>query len=593
MLTTAQETGGYAGLSDRQRIAFSQAVRDFRQAREKVALEIILSRLRGHPIDLLSFEDVRKKLHAQMTYGRELREISLDSIVGSVGRYSDFTRSFLPRDQADEQRWARVRAVAEGPHGFPPIEVYRIGEVYFVSDGHHRVSVARDLGSKSIEAYVTEVRTRVPLEPNDDPSDLIRKAEYTEFLETTGLDKLRPGAEIVLTEPGKYPLLERHIEIHRFLMEGMRGEAVDYPEAVADWYDSVYLPAVAAIRQQGILMDFPERSEADLYLWLSDHREDLGQGLGWQVGLDQAAVDLVEQFSQRPARVAGRVGGRILHSVIPEDLESGPPAGQWRTEVVARRGDNRLFRDVLVAIRNDEGGWQAVEQGLTIAAREGGRLLGLHVATAGKTAGNGELAAIQARFDGCLEESGLEGQLSLDEGEVARTICRRARWVDLVALSLAFPPSEERLPRLGSGLRKLIRSCPRPLLVVAGQATPLRRPLLAYDASPKSQEALFIGTYMATAWGLPLTVVSVSEGRRLASGALERAGEYLRSHGVEAQMLAREGRVADAILETAAQQEADLLLMGGYGASPMIEVVLGSEVDEVLRRSQMPMLICR
>ena len=129
----------------------SAAVEDFRRARRKASLEQVLARLTGKTIDLLSYEDVRRKLRATSGVSQDLREIPLDAIIGSVGRYADFTRSFLPRKDSDEGRWARVKVAVDDLSGLPPIEVYQVGEAYFVRDGNHRVSIARELGATHIQ----------------------------------------------------------------------------------------------------------------------------------------------------------------------------------------------------------------------------------------------------------------------------------------------------------------------------------------------------------------------------------------------------------------------------------------------------------
>jgi len=112
----------------------SFALEDFRKARQEASLQEIMyfvTRRRG---ELLSFEEVRRKLKGVEGSRQELKEIPLDAIVGSVSRYHDFTRSFLPRGGIDKDRWTRVMAVAMGSAGFPPIDVYQIGDVYFVQD---------------------------------------------------------------------------------------------------------------------------------------------------------------------------------------------------------------------------------------------------------------------------------------------------------------------------------------------------------------------------------------------------------------------------------------------------------------------------
>src|SRR5574337_1282719 len=175
---------------------FQRALDDFYRARRQAALQEIIARLQGKCVELLSYEEVSRRLKAAGRAARGLQDIPLDHIVGSVGRTTDFTRSFLPRMDSDDRRWAGVRAAVDGDSGLPPIEVYQIGDAYFVLDGHHRVSVARQMGRTHIEAVVTEVRARVPLSPEVQPDDLIVKAEYTDFLEYTRLDQLRPGCDL-------------------------------------------------------------------------------------------------------------------------------------------------------------------------------------------------------------------------------------------------------------------------------------------------------------------------------------------------------------------------------------------------------------
>jgi hypothetical protein len=165
---------------------YAAAIEDFHRARRRANMQQILSRLSRKSVDALSYEQVRKALkiarHLPDQRAPELRDIPLDAIVGSVGRYSDFTRSFLPKETVDEGRWAGVKVAATGLAGLPPIEVYQIGEAYFVLDGNHRVSVARQLDATHIEASVTKLQTKVPLTPEDQLDDVILKAEYLDFL---------------------------------------------------------------------------------------------------------------------------------------------------------------------------------------------------------------------------------------------------------------------------------------------------------------------------------------------------------------------------------------------------------------------------
>jgi nucleotide-binding universal stress UspA family protein len=128
---------------------------------------------------------------------------------------------------------------------------------------------------------------------------------------------------------------------------------------------------------------------------------------------------------------------------------------------------------------------------------------------------------------------------------------------------------------------------------VPHRATPLTRGLLAYDGSPKGREALFIATYLASHWNLALTVLTVLEDERATPETLEDARQYLEAHGVSAVYETRSGDVGAAILEVAEARQSEVIVMGGYGFSPVLELMLGSSVDRVLNEAQVPILICR
>lgn len=257
----------------------ASAAADFRQA----AMQEIMARLTGQSSELLSFEEVRQHLKLRQRTERGRREIPVAAIVGSVGRYSDFTHSFLPRRDSDKGRWTSVGTAMAAMKSLPPIEVYQIDQVYFVLDGNHRVSVARQLGITYLEALVTEFKTKVPLSPDDRPDDIIIKAEYIEFLQTTRFDEIRPEADLRVTVPGQYWQLETHIEAQRYLLGQETKHEISIGEAVGHWYDHVYLPVVQLIRERGILRDFPGRTETDLFLWIFRHRASLEKGLGWRI----------------------------------------------------------------------------------------------------------------------------------------------------------------------------------------------------------------------------------------------------------------------------------------------------------------------
>jgi nucleotide-binding universal stress UspA family protein len=155
------------------------------------------------------------------------------------------------------------------------------------------------------------------------------------------------------------------------------------------------------------------------------------------------------------------------------------------------------------------------------------------------------------------------------------------------------PPPTGALARLDHGFRELIERCPRPVLAVPQMSSPMQHALLAFDGSRKAREALFVATYVAAAWQIPLTVVTVFENGKVAPETLLAARLYLENHKIAADTIAEKGPVAEAILRAAEAAQADLITMGGYGLNPMMEVVLGSAVDMVLRAADKPVLICR
>jgi nucleotide-binding universal stress UspA family protein len=499
----------------------------------------------------------------------------------------------LPRQDSDEGRWAGVKVATTGLVGLPPIDVYQIGEVYFVLDGNHRVSVARQLGATHIEAYVTEFQTRVPLSPDVQPDDLILKAEYVDFLEHTQLDQLRPGADLGVTVPGRYRVLEEHVEVHRYFMGLEQEREIPYEEAVAHWYDEVYWPVVQVIRERGVLRDFPARTETDLYLWVSQHRAALTQELGWEIEPGAAAADLAAQSSPRPGRVAARLVAKVRDVVTPDEFETGPTPGKWRTEHLATRQKDRLFADILVPVSGEKVGWNALEQALEVSRQEGARLHGLHVTPSEAQKDSKDARTVQAEFNRRCEAAGVPGELTLAVGKVPRQICDRARWTDLVMVNLAYPPPPQPLARLGSGFRTLIQCSARPVLAVPGKTSPLNSALLAYDGSPKADEALFVATYLAGRWQIPLVIVTVIESGRATPETQARAQAYLDTRGIQATFVQENGSTAEAILKTAEAYQSDLIIMGGYGSHLVLEVVLGSAVDQVLRESHKPTLICR
>jgi len=566
----------------------NSAVADFKRARKKAAIQQMMTRFTGKSNELLAYEDVCRELVEDDAIKLGLQEIPLDAIVGSVGRYKDFTRDFLPKSDSDQERWVNIKTAVLDMVGIPPIDVYKVGEVYFVIDGNHRVSVARQLGSKTITARVTEVPTRIPITAEDDPDSIICKVRYAEFLDTTNLDKYRPKADLYMTFCGHFRDLLVQIEAYKHLLEAKTGKELDYKTAVCRWYDEQYLPAIKLIRAQGILRYFPERTEADLYVLLSEKREQITESLGWEVETDETASVLTDEIKRE-----GRLGSRLLHAILPSDLSAGPEPGQWRKFQLSRNREN-LFADYLVALQGTEESWSMLDQALRIAQLDKDRLLGLHVVAHESDIESKEVNRIRTRFQRACLKAGLVGEFAVEAGDVADVIVKRAIWADLVVLGLEQLPGTRPLSRLGSRMSQIIQRCPRPILIIPHSAEyQVNNIMLAYDGSPKADEALFVAAYLKSRWPRSLTVLTVKT-EHTSSEALDRARAYLEDQGIfDATYVLKEKPIVRAILKTAKEHDIQMLVMGGFGFRPLKHIMLGSSVDQVLKKFPNKTLICR
>jgi hypothetical protein len=277
--------------------AIDRSARDFQRARLSSFFNQVRDALSGHRRRLLAFDEVRTKLRLGGPVYRGVQTVPLDHIVGSVNRYRDFDRLFLPTQSHTADRWRRVNRAWYEEVSLPPVILYRVGEVYFVSDGNHRVSVARQRGQEFIDAEVREVVSRVPVTPNLRSEDLERLGERVDFLERTQLDRYYPGAEVTPTILGGYDRLLEHIAVHRYFMGIDLGQPVSEEDAVRHWYEILYLPVVDIVNRSGILGELPGRTATDFYLWVMDHLHYLrAQAAGPAPGPVDAAADLLQSI---------------------------------------------------------------------------------------------------------------------------------------------------------------------------------------------------------------------------------------------------------------------------------------------------------
>ena len=296
------------------RTFYNEGVNKFQAIQNRVFWGEMLSHLTGRHSELMKFDEVRSRLRLHEERYEGVRDIPLENIVGSVGRYKDFTATFLPKNSNMKERWSRVYALANSQQGPPPIELYKVGGAYFVRDGNHRVSVARQLGAKTIEAHVVALPTTVPLRPGMSPQQMEAAQAYASFLDETGLTRAVPDHEsIELTAPARYHELIGHIFLHERVLEKLRGRALTTKEVTADWYHSIYKPAIDLIRKYNVLelvkSRKKQRTEGDLFLWLMNVLLELRHQYG-----EEAPV---KSFSE--AIVSYLEAG---HATVPDALEN-------------------------------------------------------------------------------------------------------------------------------------------------------------------------------------------------------------------------------------------------------------------------------
>ena len=244
---------------------------DFTRARRRRTLDRLTARLRREPGDfnlILPFEEVVHALGWRGERQLGLQTISLDTIVGTVGRARDFDRRFRPTSRRTRKRFERIATAARRGEGFPPIDVYRIGEVHFVKDGHHRVSVARAQGLPDIDAYVTEVQTELGAERTITLRDLPLKSHERLFFERVPLPA-EARERIRLSDEWRYASLAEQIEAWGFrLIQELRAP-LDRRDVARRWFEEEYVPVVEMLREADLV---GKRTETEAYMTVAGLR---------------------------------------------------------------------------------------------------------------------------------------------------------------------------------------------------------------------------------------------------------------------------------------------------------------------------------
>ncbi len=252
---------------------------------------------------LLPLQEVKTRLRLFNSTYLGVRVIPVAKIVGTVSRSKDFDRDFRPQfDHVEERLDQFARAFPQG--GFPPITVNKLGDAYFVIDGHHRVAVAKRLRMDYIEAEVSEFQVPFELRSDIDIGHIIYLEQQRLFMEYSGLDRARPEAHIGLSRPHAYWDMLDVIRAHGFELMLQRRELLTREQIAADWYDRIYLPAVEAMREEGLQDAFPDATIADLFVWVRERRRVLFPERG-SVELREVARQMAFERSRSHTRGKG------------------------------------------------------------------------------------------------------------------------------------------------------------------------------------------------------------------------------------------------------------------------------------------------
>jgi hypothetical protein len=266
------------------------AQNDFMRARRRATIAKLAARLRGEPDDVgvvMPYEEVIEALGFLSEHSAGLKVVPLDQIVGSVDRGRDFDRRFRPTSGRLRSRWEQIAAAARRGESFPPIDLVRVGELYFVRDGHHRVSVARALGRTDIDAYVTEVRTRIDAHKAMKLSDLPLKSHERVFFERVPLPA-EAREEIVLSDRDDYDELAEAVEAWGFRAAQSRGELLDRAETALQWLETEYRPVVVMLREAGLIEGC---TETEAYMGIAAERYRLLRTHDWNEDVLRRVVE--------------------------------------------------------------------------------------------------------------------------------------------------------------------------------------------------------------------------------------------------------------------------------------------------------------
>ncbi len=249
---------------------------DFSRARAKEFRQRIFNILTPARNELLKLDEVKALVRPDSEMHHGLQTIPIYRIIGSEGRFRDFNKVFLPRKHYLRSRWTSLDQAYLSNIVLPPVHLYEIGGVYFVRDGNHRVSVARLLGQQEIDAIVISLHTELKLDVHTTIEKLRRQVislEKEAFYNATGFSSVFPGYDLQFTNIGRYQVIKKNLDIHAQHLKNKEGvDRIPFRSVVLDWFQSVFFQITTIIRDEHLLVLFPKKTEADITLWIIEHK---------------------------------------------------------------------------------------------------------------------------------------------------------------------------------------------------------------------------------------------------------------------------------------------------------------------------------
>lgn len=274
---------------------------DFNKARFRDRILKFLNVLTPERHELFSLDYVKKLIKPTRQKYKGMKVVPISLIAGSEGRYRDFNKAFLPRHEYLRSRWENIDRAILKDVILPPIKLYEIGGVYFVRDGNHRVSVAKIQGIHAIDAEVVSLDSKIDLKPKMTKSDLMNAViqyEKNEFFKKTRLQSIINPEELNFTSTGRYEDILLHIQCHKYYLNLSKKEEIKFEVAAKSWYINLFKPIVDAVIEEKLLSRFPGRTNADLYVWIIRHWDDLKKKYGQDFNIKDAAISYSERFGK-------------------------------------------------------------------------------------------------------------------------------------------------------------------------------------------------------------------------------------------------------------------------------------------------------